>query len=172
MLDYVKRNRIIRSRGYSFEKKIVESLLKIEDWNAKRLGGTTTTMPDIIASNVNKSIFLAIECKSTDSTQVSIEKDQIDRLIDTIESQPYKHKYACFAFKFKRKVYPNAKRIAPLKYLVYGFKDLDIGMIDHVTAYRGSDMIKMLQKQKNGYLFVTEPMPSFIIRNLRDLANI
>ncbi|HEX5519438.1 MAG TPA: hypothetical protein VFX18_03275 [Candidatus Nitrosocosmicus sp.] len=123
-------------RGYLFERAIVDSLNESDQgWDAKRLGGTTTTMPDIAANNLSKKTFFAIECKSTQDYSAKIEKEQIDRCIKMTQSQPYKNKYVVFAFKFKKMPLKNNKS-KPLTYAIYGFKDLKIGDIDQFIAKR------------------------------------
>ena len=59
---YVKLNRIRRNRGYSFEHVLVQKL-NTNAWNARRLGGSSANLPDIIAVNNKESIFLYIEEK-------------------------------------------------------------------------------------------------------------
>ena len=60
---YTRLNRIRRNRGYSFEHVLVQKLNR-NVWNARRLGGSSANLPDIIAVNNKESIFLSIEAKS------------------------------------------------------------------------------------------------------------
>ena len=75
-----------RSRGYAFEKRVVNMINADNNssnnnnenrWHAVRLGGTTTTMPDIIAT-CGKNAY-AIECKSGYSQMLYVPAEQIAR---------------------------------------------------------------------------------------------
>lgn len=165
--DYIQRNKIIRSRGYAFERKIVESFLKCEGWDAKRLGGTTTTMPDIFATNTDDSICMAIECKSTESTFAYIVKDQIDRCIRMVRDSPYKKNYVVFAFKFKRKQYSSG-RVAPLSYFIFGFSTLLIGQIEYIGCTRKGTVTLLKEISERHWQHVVLD-PTFTVKRPEDL---
>ena len=101
--DYKKINRTRRSRGYSFEKQLVDTFNKTEGWTARRLGGSSTGLPDIVITENNKSILYAIECKSGESNILYIPFDQISRCEWITEKflRIYENRYIVFAFKFK-----------------------------------------------------------------------
>lgn len=102
-LDYKKINKTRRSRGYSFEYSLVKAFNDKDGWTARRLGGSSTGLPDVVATNKDKSILLAIECKSGESDILPIPRDQIDRCIDITDNflTAYENRYIVFAFKFK-----------------------------------------------------------------------
>lgn len=105
--DYKKINKTRRSRGYNFEYAIVNAFNghKSKDWHARRLGGSSTGLPDIVATNKRKSVLYAIEAKSGESNILYIERDQIERCQDITDKflTAYDSRFVVFAFKFKGK---------------------------------------------------------------------
>jgi Holliday junction resolvase len=100
---YVKLNRIRRNRGYSFEHVIVQKL-NTNAWNARRLGGSSANLPDIIAVNNKESIFLSIEAKSGTADSLYVPSDQIQRCFQIRDMfQVYKTAHVILAFKFMQK---------------------------------------------------------------------
>lgn len=100
---YVKLNRIRRNRGYSFEHVLVQKL-NTNAWNARRLGGSSANLPDIIAVNNKDSIFLSIEAKSGTSDSLYVQSDQIQRCFQIRDMfQVYKTAHVILAFKFMQK---------------------------------------------------------------------
>ena len=95
---------IRRSRGYSYEHSLVQRLNNNNDWNARRLGGSSTGLPDIIAVNNKKAILLTIEAKSGTGDILYVPQEQIERcmLISEMFSY-YKTRHVILAFKFMRK---------------------------------------------------------------------
>lgn len=94
---------IRRSRGYSYEYSIVNRL-NTRYWTAKRLGGSSVGLPDIIAVNNNKAILLAIEAKSGTGESLYVPSDQVERCFSIVKMfRFYKYKYVILAFKFLRK---------------------------------------------------------------------
>jgi Holliday junction resolvase len=101
--DYKKINKLRRGRGYNFESSLVKAFNDKEGWTARRLGGSSTGLPDIVVTENNKSILYAIECKSGESNILYIPQDQIDRcrwITDNFLSI-YDIRHIVFAFKFK-----------------------------------------------------------------------
>ena len=94
---------IRRSRGYSFEHTLVQRLNN-GVWNARRLGGSSTGLPDIIAVNNIEAILLSIEAKSGTGDTLYVPLDQIKRslLIRNMFSF-YTTRHFILAFKFMRK---------------------------------------------------------------------
>jgi Holliday junction resolvase len=94
---------IRRSRGYSFEHTLVQRLNN-GVWNARRLGGSSTGLPDIIAVNNTEAILLSIEAKSGTGDILYVPQDQIKRslLIRNMFSF-YTTRHFILAFKFMRK---------------------------------------------------------------------
>lgn len=103
MLDHKKLNRTRRSRGYSWEKKLVDTFNTNNGWAARRLGGASSYLPDVIATNKEKSILYSIECKSGESNILYIPWDQVIRCKDITDNflTAYNNRYVVFAFKFK-----------------------------------------------------------------------
>jgi Holliday junction resolvase len=100
---YVKLNRIRRNRGYSFEHVLVQKL-NTNVWNARRLGGSSANLPDIIAVNNKESIFLSIEAKSGTADSLYVPSDQIQRCFQIRDMfQVYKTAHVILAFKFMQK---------------------------------------------------------------------
>ena len=94
---------IRRSRGYSYEYSIVNRLNN-RNWIAKRLGGSSVGLPDIIAVNNNKAILLVIEAKSGTGESLYVPSDQIERCFSIVKMfRYYNYKYVILAFKFLRK---------------------------------------------------------------------
>jgi len=94
---------IRRNRGYSFEHTLVQRLNN-GDWIARRLGGSSTGLPDIIAVNNKKRTLLTIEAKSGTGDILYVSSDQIQRclLIDQMFCN-YEKRHVILAFKFMRK---------------------------------------------------------------------
>jgi len=92
-----------RNRGYSFEHTLVQRLNN-GAWNARRLGGSSTGLPDIIAVNNKEAILLSIEAKSGTGDILYVPQDQIKRslLIRNMFSF-YKKRHFILGFKFMRK---------------------------------------------------------------------
>jgi Holliday junction resolvase len=95
---------IRRSRGYSYEHSLVQRLNNKKDWHARRLGGSSTGLPDIIAVNNKKAILLTIEAKSGTGDILYVPQEQIERCILISEMfSYYKTRHVILAFKFMRK---------------------------------------------------------------------
>jgi Holliday junction resolvase len=105
---------IRRSRGYSYEHTLVQRL-NDGAWLARRLGGSSTGLPDIVAVNNKEAILLSIEAKSGTGESLYVQPDQLQRclLIRDMFSH-YKTKHVILAFKFMRK-----KRYTRKKQVVY-----------------------------------------------------
>jgi len=138
-----------RSRGYSTEYKIVQEFNYVKNketgedvrtnWNATRLGGSSTGLPDIVITNNISNILVSMEVKSTVGDQAYIPIDQIKRCEYIIHKfLIYQTKKVVFAFKFtggKRVIghkLPNGKfkTVKRTKsqfyyYVVKYFKDLE-----------------------------------------------
>jgi Holliday junction resolvase len=94
---------IRRSRGYAFEHGLVEKLNSTPNWWARRLGGSSTGLPDVVATNNVEGILLAIECKSTVGNAVYIPPDQVERCVEVCKGFSwYKERHVIFAVKFGR----------------------------------------------------------------------
>jgi len=118
---------IRRSRGYDFEHTLVQKLIKTK-WHARRLGGSSTNLPDIIAVNNAQSILLSIEAKAGTGDNLYVPADQIDRCIQLKRMfGAYKITHAVLAFKFMRKkrVQHNGEKIYTNRKLLEYYKIAD-----------------------------------------------
>jgi len=111
---YTKLNRTRRNRGYSFEHVLVQKLNSNIPWRARRLGGSSANLPDIIAVNNKESIFLSIEAKSGTSDTLYVPPDQIQRCFQIRDMfRVYKTAHVVLAFKFmqKRRIREEGKTV-------------------------------------------------------------
>lgn len=95
-----------RSRGYSYEHTLVQRFNDVAGggWHARRLGGSSTGLPDIVAVNNAKGVMLTIEAKSGTSDILYVPQDQIERCIMVREMfSIYPERHVVFAFKFMSK---------------------------------------------------------------------
>jgi Holliday junction resolvase len=93
-----------RSRGYNFEYTLVKRFNSLDRWYARRLGGSSTGFPDIVAVNNNERTLLTVEAKTGTSDSLYVPPDQIERcgkILDVFGL--YEKKYAILAFKFMSK---------------------------------------------------------------------
>jgi Holliday junction resolvase len=105
---------IRRSRGYSYEHTLVQRLNN-GSWIARRLGGSSTGLPDIVAVNNKEATLLSIEAKSGTGDALYVGPDQLQRcLLIRDMFGYYKTKHVILAFKFMRK-----KRFTRKKCVVY-----------------------------------------------------
>ena len=94
---------IRRSRGYAFEHMLVQKL-NSGPWHARRLGGSSTGLPDIVAVNNADSILLTIEAKSGTSDILYVPQDQLDRCMVIRDMfGVYSTRHIILAFKFMNK---------------------------------------------------------------------
>lgn len=99
----IQLTNIRRSRGYNFEHNLVKKL-NLGKWMARRLGGSSTGLPDIVAVNNTESILLSIEAKSGTSNSIYVPDDQIGRcFLITQMFEIYSDRHIILAFKFMRK---------------------------------------------------------------------
>ena len=124
---------IRRSRGYSYEHSLVQRLNN-GSWIARRLGGSSTGLPDIVAVNNKSAIMLSIEAKSGTGDSLYVQPDQLQRclLIRDMFSY-YKTKHIILAFKFMRK-----KRFTRKSQVVYEKRRL-------VEHYKIADGLKKME---------------------------
>jgi Holliday junction resolvase len=137
--------------------------LNIGDWCARRLGGSSAGLPDIVAVNNKKSVLLSIEAKSGTGDALYVPQDQIRRCI-LIQNMfgYYKRRYTIFAFKFMRKkryVRKGQTVYEPRKLMEY-YKS-----IEKVGNFENISMIKCTYDGKTYELknekFVESNLPEF-----------
>lgn len=110
---------IRRSRGYNYEHSMVQRLNR-GPWQARRLGGSSTGLPDIVAVNNTDGILLTIEAKSGTSDILYVPQDQVARCIivrNMFGIYPTRH--IILAFKFM-----NKKRFRRQKQTIYKSRKL------------------------------------------------
>ena len=91
-----------QARGYAFEKSIVNSFNQ-SGWTARRLGGSTSDLPDIVATNSGKQMLFSMECKSTIGDACYVPTDQLLRCYDILRMfNVYPWRYIVLAFKFAK----------------------------------------------------------------------
>ena len=94
---------IRKIRGYSYEHTLVQKLNN-GSWIARRLGGSSTGLPDVVAVNNEEATLLSIEAKSGTGDALYVQPYQIQRcLLIRDMFGYYKTKHVILAFKFMRK---------------------------------------------------------------------
>jgi Holliday junction resolvase len=135
MYQVIKLANIRRSRGYSYEHNLVQRLNN-GSWIARRLGGSSTGLPDIVAVNNKEAILLSIEAKSGTGDALYVQPDQLQRcLLIRHMFEYYKTKHVILAFKFMRK-----KRFTRKKHIVYEKRRL-------VEYYKIADKLNLLESK-------------------------
>ena len=87
-------------RGYAFEKYITKNI-NDDKWDSRILGGASTGLPDVVATNNFESILFSIEAKSTVGNKSNIPQDEFIRCTKILSwLSTYEHKYVILAFKF------------------------------------------------------------------------
>ena len=93
-----------RWRGYNFEHTLVKRLNSLDNWDARRFGGSSAGFPDVVAVNNNKKILLTLEAKTATSDSIYVPPEQIERCAEILDVfGVYEKKYAILAFKFMSK---------------------------------------------------------------------
>lgn len=113
-VDYTARNKKSRRRGYDFENWLVKEVSSYPYWGARRLGGSSTGLPDVMMSYTKeemhndgliwKTIILAVECKEGENNTLYVEREQVRRAYVAITAlwQSIDSKWILLAFKFLR----------------------------------------------------------------------
>jgi Holliday junction resolvase len=142
---------IRRSRGYNYEHTLVHRL-NGGLWIARRLGGSSTGLPDIVAVNNTEATLLSIEAKSGTGDALYVQPDQIERclLIRNMFGY-YRTKHVILAFRFMRK-----KRFTRKKQVVYEKRRL-------VEYYKNADTLNRLGKMPG--VKCTYAGTTFVIHN-------
>jgi Holliday junction resolvase len=114
--------------------------LNIGDWCARRLGGSSAGLPDIVAVNNKKSVLLSIEAKSGTGDALYIPQDQIRRCI-MIQNMfgYYKRRYTIFAFKFmkKKRYVRKGQTVYEPRKLVEYYKSIEkVGDIEAISMIK------------------------------------
>jgi Holliday junction resolvase len=123
--------------------------LNTQFWIARRLGGSSTGLPDIVAVNNKEAIFLSIEAKSGTGDALYVPPDQILRcLLIRDMFRYYRKRHAIIAFKFLRK-----KRTVHNGLVTYEKRKL-IEYYKVVDTFKRSDSIPAVKCTYDGRIFV------------------
>lgn len=128
MQSVVQLGNIRRSRGYNFEYSVVQRFNETRGWQARRLGGSSTGLPDIVAVNNERSTLLTIEAKSGTGDILYVPPDQIERcLLIRDMFGAYQERKIIFAFKFlgKKRYRRGKQTVYEQRRLVEYFKVAD-----------------------------------------------
>lgn len=119
---------IRRSRGYSYEYTLVQRLNN-GPWHARRLGGSSTGLPDIVAVNNNNGILLTIEAKSGTSDILYVPQDQIERCLlirNMFGIYPVRHIILAFKFMSKKRFRRKNRTVYESRQLLEYYKVADV----------------------------------------------
>lgn len=119
---------IRRSRGYSYEHTLVQRLNN-GMWHARRLGGSSTGLPDIVAVNNTDGTLLTIEAKSGTSDILYVPLDQIARCLmirNMFGIYPERHIILAFKFMSKKRFRRKQKTVYEGRKLLEYYKVADV----------------------------------------------
>ena len=105
-------------------------------WHARRLGGSSTGLPDIVAVNNTDGILLTIEAKSGTSDILYVPQDQIERcLLIRNMFGVYSQRHIILAFKFmsKKRFRRKNETVYESRKLLEYYKVADVVGDMHVT---------------------------------------
>ncbi|MCY3854018.1 MAG: resolvase [Thaumarchaeota archaeon] len=103
-MDNKKISKLRRSRGYSWEDKLVKRFNSSPNWKSFRLGSPSIALPDIVAINNIKRTIYVMEAKSGTGTTLYVPADQIIRCFHWMYNfEIYDIKLVILAFKFLSK---------------------------------------------------------------------
>jgi Holliday junction resolvase len=155
---------IRRTRGYSYEHNLVQRL-NDKSWIARRLGGSSTGLPDIVAVNNKDAILLSIEAKSGTGDALYVRPDQIQRcLLIRDMFGYYKTKHVILAFKFMRK-----KRFIRKKQIVYERRRLleYYKVADNLDKFKNIPFVKCTYSGKTYVMtngkFTVKSLPNYVM---------
>lgn len=118
---------IRRSRGYNYEHTLVQRL-NYGYWHARRLGGSSTGLPDIVAVNNTDGIMLTIEAKSGTSDILYVPQDQLERCMivrNMFGIYPTRHIILAFKFMNKKRFRRNNETVYESRKLLEYYKVTD-----------------------------------------------
>lgn len=126
-------------RGYTFEKQLVTEFNK-GNWKARRLGGSSSGLPDVGIVNNSESILYSVEAKSTVYNFCEIPRKQILRCIEFLDLfSAYKKRNVIFAFRFATKrslLAANTKiKITREKPVYYFFIIKEFKRLDEIEVF-------------------------------------
>ncbi len=119
---------IRRSRGYNYEHTLVQRLNN-RVWHARRLGGSSTGLPDIVAVNNTDGVLLIIEAKSGTNDILYVPQDQIERCLlmrNMFGKYPERHIILAFKFMSKKRFRRKNETVYESRKLLEYYKVADI----------------------------------------------
>jgi Holliday junction resolvase len=126
-------------------------------WRARRLGGSSTGLPDIVAVNNDSGILLTIEAKSGTSDILYVPLDQIERCIivrNMFGIYPERHIILAFKFMGKKRFRRKKETVYESRRLMEYYKVADI-----VTGMKTLPIIKCTYDGKTYAIFSNKTMP-------------
>jgi Holliday junction resolvase len=144
---------IRRSRGYSYEHTLVQRL-NSGQWHSRRLGGSSTGLPDIVAVNNEVGILLTIEAKSGTSDILYVPQDQVERckmIMNMFSIYPERHIILAFKFMSKKRFRRKNETVYESRKLLEYYKVADI-----VESMKVVPIIKCTYAGKTSALFNTK----------------
>ena len=126
-------------------------------WRARRLGGSSTGLPDIVAVNNDSGILLTIEAKSGTSDILYVPLDQIERCIivrNMFSIYPERHIILAFKFMGKKRFRRKNETVYESRRLMEYYKIADI-----VTGMKTLPIIKCTYDGKTYAIFSNKTMP-------------
>jgi len=156
---------IRHSRGYSYEHALVQRLNR-GFWNARRLGGSSTGLPDIVAVNNADGILLTIEAKSGTSDILYVPQDQLERCMkirNMFGIYPTRHIVLAFKFMSKKRFRRSNKTVYESRKLLEYYKIADIvGSMKHLPVIKCTYEGKTYAIHRNGRTSLLD-LPSFVM---------
>jgi Holliday junction resolvase len=147
---------IRRSRGYNYEHTLVQRLNNGQ-WRARRLGGSSTGLPDIVAVNNDTGILLTIEAKSGTSDILYVPLDQIERCLmvrNMFSIYPERHIILAFKFMGKKRFRRKNETIYESRRLIEYYKVADI-----VIGMKALPIVKCTYDGKTYAIFRNKTLP-------------
>jgi Holliday junction resolvase len=147
---------IRRSRGYNYEHTLVQRLNNGQ-WRARRLGGSSTGLPDIVAVNNDAGILLTIEAKSGTSDILYVPLDQIERCIivrNMFGIYPQRHIILAFKFMGKKRFRRKNETVYESRRLIEYYKVADV-----VVAMKALPIIKCTYDGKTYAIYRNKTIP-------------
>lgn len=98
-------------------------------WHARRLGGSSTGLPDIVAVNNTDGILLTIEAKSGTSDILYVPQDQVERCLmirNMFGIYPQRHIILAFKFMSKKRFRRKNETIYESRKLLEYYKVADV----------------------------------------------
>ena len=147
---------IRRSRGYNYEHTLVQRLNN-GPWRARRLGGSSTGLPDIVAVNNDVGTLLTIEAKSGTSDILYVPLDQIERCIivrNMFSIYPQRHIILAFKFMGKKRFRRKNETVYESRRLIEYYKVADV-----VVGMKALPIVKCTYDGKTYAIYRNKTIP-------------